>query len=270
MVATGIDSHVRAEAARPFLVAVGNGGVEAVNPIPMPGNGGNTLGGNTLGGNTLGGPTNFGAAPAHGPREGFSLAPFPPAQAPRPDAHAADPIDLHGTEMPAYDMRPGSGNDRRPAIRAEFHRGEPQIVDMTPEQPMQSHAPQPQAGQPGRRPVQTPQGATLFRDPPPSHASQLRASQPETAPVEQAPRSSIFAKVTGLLRRGADPAPLIRTPTGHTSPTQAEGRFDSRAEPRMEPRHDIHMDPPRPTIRQSTGEDAISDVPAFLRRQTSA
>ena len=34
-------------------------------------------------------------------------------------------------------------------------------------------------------------------------------------------------------------------------------------------RPEMRMEPPRPTVRQSGGEEAVSDVPAFLRRQTS-
>jgi cell division protein FtsZ len=215
VVATGIDSHIRAEAARPFLVAVGNGGMEEVNPIPLPG----------TGGHTQGAPTNVTSLQT--PRESPAFIPAPAARA-MPDGNAPETAaDHRGVEMPAFETQPP--------------------------------VPQPVGRRPASAPVQTtPQSAPLFRDP-----SQMTQPEqvPQSAPLEQAPRTSIFTKVTGIWRRNPDPAPAFRT--------QPENRIEVRAEPRMEAHQDIHIDPPRSTIRQSHGEDAVSDVPAFLRRQTS-
>ncbi len=217
VVATGIDSHVRAEAQRPFLVSVGNGGVEQVNPIPLPGTGGHTQGAPSVGSQP---PTL---------RDSFSNPASPQA---RQDGQMEVAGNPRGVEMPAYEARPTAGNDRRPILRTETARGEPPSADLAAE--LTARAPARRAG---------PAGTTLFREAPAVEAAE--------APTEQAPRSSIFAKVTGLLRRGADPAPAARPP----------------ALP-AEPRHDIHVEP-RSVIRPSNGEEAVSDVPAFLRRQTS-
>ena len=212
VVATGIDSHIRAEAQRPFLVSVGNGGTEQVNPIPLPGTGGHTQGAPTV------------SMPSQALRDSLSN----PTPQGRAEGQAEAGAAPRGVEMPVYEARPV---DRRPILRTESARVEPQPMDMTAE---------PAARAPARRPAPA---ATLFREVP--------AAEAGDAPAEQAPRSSIFAKVTGLLRRGADPAPAGR-----------------EALPPAEPRHDIHVEP-RSQVRPSTGEEAVSDVPAFLRRQTS-
>ena len=215
VVATGIDSQIRAEAQRPFLVSVGNGGTEQVNPIPLPGTGGHTQGAPSV------------AMPSQALRDSLSNPGMPPASS-RNEGHTEAGGSPRGVEMPVYEARPPV-NERRPVLRTESSRTEPMEV----------------MADPAARPV-----APIRRAAPPA-ATLFREASVSEEPTEQAPRSSIFAKVTGLLRRGAEPAPPVRAPS-----------------PQTEVRQDIHIEP-RSTIRPSTGEEAVSDVPAFLRRQTS-
>jgi cell division protein FtsZ len=283
VVATGIDMGGRGEQQRPTLVAVGNGGMEEINPIPLPNqthtSGATLSGGGTHSGGTGGSHASGGSVTQiTGFRELSANQPHQPAPA----------RETQGLDIP----RGAETVEARPALPAETARREhPQAeVPLMPrEEPAQrprhatsqaaqnaaaysgqsgGHAQTDHAPQPQRAPT-----SSLFND----------APRPSAAPVsEPVARPNLFVKMTGLLRRGGlVPAP---TPAPHAE-QPAPYRADSRSDPRMEPHQEYRQDPrmdhrtenrpemrmeqPRPTVRQSAGEEAVSDVPAFLRRQTS-
>ncbi len=280
VVATGIDMGVggRSEQQRPTLVAVGNGGREDINPIPLPNHSHNS------GGTQPGG----GVPQITGFRE-LSVQP----QAAAPFVSAA------GRERPGLEIpRSGEPAETRLSPPAETPRelahAEALFLPRADEPPQKfSSGPQPTGPQP---PSGQPLGQSAF------HAQAERAPAPPRAPAStlfaEAPREplakpNLFMKMTGLLRRGSStPVPASRAPVEQPAAHRGEPRVESyRAEPvavarqdyrqdpdsrletrspaRPEMRPEMRMDPPRPTVRQSAGEEAVSDVPAFLRRQTS-
>ena len=279
VVATGIDMGANGRnEQRPTLVAVGNGGMEEINPIPLP---------NQT--QTTGAPQASSASVTHitGFRELSANQPQPqlhPATARETsrDGHGLDiPQGGAATDAGASSSAPGFHTTERHAPGADETR--PRFSGAAPVQPAAHAAPQasPERATPQPRPAAA---SPLFNDAPRAASAPASMAQPAAEPVV---RPNLFAKMTGMLRRGsASPAPAARVqpeqPAAQRSDPRADVRMEARpmepraeshADPRMEPRGDsrpeMHIDQPRPTVRQSGGEDAVSDVPAFLRRQTS-
>jgi cell division protein FtsZ len=259
VVATGIDMGVSGrEHSRPTLVAVSNGGMEEINPIPLPNNSqtsgaphagaGQATAINASGGQHAGHTSSAGVAQIAGFRELSANA--------QPGGREKHGLDIpHSAEHPAPGEPPHREADARHEEPAHRARPAAQAVH-TPSAPVQ-----------GDQMHQRAPGSSLFAD----------------APREQPAKSSLFKTMTGMLRRGgAAPQPDSRLPAEQPAAYRPDPRPDPRsAEPRLEQRVDSHpeqrvqsrpemrMEPPRPTVRQSGGEEAVSDVPAFLRRQTS-
>jgi cell division protein FtsZ len=243
VVATGIDMGVSGrEHSRPTLVAVSNGGMEEINPIPLPNNS-QTSGAPQAGGGQHTGHTGSGVAQIAGFRE--------------LSAHAQP----GGREKHGLDIPNGAGEQRDlPQADIPHH----------PEPAQKSRAAVAQA------PAQTAHAASPDQAPQRAPSS-IFVDSPREAPA----KSSLFKTMTGMLRRsGAPPAqgsrpqehPPAYRPDPRPDPRNAEPRLDPRTEhpeQRAQNRPEMRMDPPRPTVRQSGGEEAVSDVPAFLRRQTS-
>ena len=283
VVATGIDMGAhgsvggRNEHQRPTLVAVSNAGMEEINPIPLP-NQTQTSGASHVASASVTQITGFRELSANQPhanardtsREGLGL-----------DIPYGGP----STDMGSQPSVPSGEAYDREATYAE----EPSHKLRHP-----GAAPNPHAGQPGvhvsadRAPqAHRPAASPLFNDAP-------RAASASEPMAEPAVRPNLFAKMTGLLRRGtSSPAPAPRMQpeqpaTQRTDPRpegrsdgrpdgrpdgRVDARVDARPDPRMEhpvdTRPEMRMEQPRPTVRRSAGEEAVSDVPAFLRRQTS-
>ncbi len=297
VVATGIDMGVngRNELQRPTLVAVGNGGMEEINPIPLP---------NQT--QTSGAPHTAGAPAGSG--SVTQITGFRELSANQPQQAQAATVretgrESHGLDIPlggaaadgAHAPAQSSPAPASPAHASPAHTAnrEAHHADEPIHRPRHSGA----APAPAQQAAQSGMHAPMDRAPQPQRAasSQLFNDAQRAAPAaEHAPepvvRPNLFAMMTGLLRRGtAAPAPATRMqpeqpahrddahraetrpaprPAPHMDPhmeQRGEPRYDTRADTRPE----MHMDPPRPTVRQSGGEDAVSDVPAFLRRQTS-
>jgi cell division protein FtsZ len=109
----------------------------------------------------------------------------------------------------------------------------------------QAEAPAPRlAAHQAGRPVQSARGNGRY------------AEEPAAEQAPQPARKSLFGIVTGAIR-GSLPATAAGAPAQQV-----------RAEPSL---HEaMHDAPARPNVRQTAGEDMGIDIPAFLRRQTSA
>ena len=303
VVATGIDMGMdRGEQKRPTLVAVGNGGMEEIQPIPLP-NQTQTTGAPHTASASVTEISGFRQLSANQPqpqmhpataretsRDGHGLD-IPQGGAATDTSAATSGPAFHGSDRHGPDRH---GPDRNGPDRHAPERHAPGADETrqrssgaAPAQPAAHAAPQ---ASPERAPQQQrPAGTSLFNDTPRGASAPAATAQPAAEPVV---RPNLFAKMTGMLRRGStSPAPAPRVqpeqPAAQRSDPRADMRMDSRpmetrpmetraenhADPRMDQRGDsrpeMHIDQPRPTVRQSGGEDAVSDVPAFLRRQTS-
>ncbi len=302
VVATGIDMGVngRNEQQRPTLVAVGNGGMEEINPIPLPNqtqtSGAPHTAGTPAGSGSVTQITGFrelsanhsqqpqSAAVRETGRENHGLdiplggtaadGAHAPAQASPANAPPAHTTPAH--TQPGHTANREAHHADEPIHRPRHSGAAPAPATAPAQQAAQSgmHAPMDRARQPQRT-----ASSPLFND-------AQRAAPAAEHPPEPAVRPNLFAMMTGLLRRGtAAPPPATRMPQeqpahlgdAHRAEARPAPRLDPNLEQRGEPRYDtradtrpeMHMEQPRPTVRQSGGEDAVSDVPAFLRRQTS-
>jgi cell division protein FtsZ len=215
VVATGIDTPIdRSEAQRPYLVAVGS------DLVPDDAVGSSLPG--TAQAQTTIPPVSLREAAPHVP---------PTIESPaEPSPHAPEQQGQQHDQQ--YGQHPGQQH-AQPERKAPKH---PPVIDLTPVEP-------------ARQPPRTAHGASLFAEAP--HAA--AASAPAMEPTGGKP-VSMFARVTGLFRRGSGES--VATPAQRAEPAMSEPHVEARYEP-------------RPTIRPTVNEEPVSDVPAFLRRQTS-
>ena len=282
VVATGIDMGVgssRGEHQRPTLVAVGNGGMEEFNPIPLP-NQTQTSGEVST--------ANLGAGHSSvTPITGFRGLPGN-----QPGNREAFERESQGLDIPhggsSIDAGPAHASFADEADHREPHPADPSYAHRQEEPP---HKPR----MPGIPPMA---GGHAHMDPAPQRAApslfnEAPRAAPQATPVAApATRPNLFMKMTGLLRRGGSapaPAPVhapvpraqAEQPMAQRPAPRMEQRVDPRQDPRQDPRYDarhdarpeprpeMQMEQPRPASRRPAGEESVSDVPAFLRRQTS-
>ena len=256
VVATGIDMGASGrEHNRPTLVAVSNGGMEEINPIPLPNNSQTSGAPHASSSQHTGHTGGSGVAQIAGFRELSANA--------QPGGR-----EKHGLDIPY------SATEQRDLPQAD--------IPHQPEPAQKSRAAAAQVhGQVA--PAQTGHAASVYEAPQRAPSS-IFTDSPREAPA----KSSLFKTMTGMLRRGVAPAQAARPqehppayrpdprpdprPEARSESRSAEPRLDTRSdatEQRVQNRPEMRMDPPRPTVRQSGGEESVSDVPAFLRRQTS-
>ncbi len=232
VVATGIDTPVQRTAERPRLVAVGGGAVaQASAPQPSVSS----------------------AAGANGAPLGIMVA---PPMAMRPSGSGMAPQVVSGMAAQAR---------LQPVRQAPSIAPLPRMVPSAPLQTAAQAAEADYAAEGGYAEEQAEAPAALHQAPhPASRAAQQPPLRPHSrysedqaaGPAPQPARKSLFGIVTGAIR-GSLPA------TQASAPAQPV-----RSEPSL---HEaMHDAPVRPNVRQAGGEDMGIDIPAFLRRQTSA
>jgi cell division protein FtsZ len=216
VVATGIDTPMDRSESRPYLVAVGDGLVpdDAVG-FSLPG---------TSHTQTTIPPVALRDVTPHAPPMTESPGGAPQGEpSPHASEQQSEQHDQHYGQQHAHPERKASK--------------QPPVIDLTPtEQTRQSPRPAP--------------GASLFAEAPRAAA----VSAPAMEPTGGSKPVSMFAKVTGLFRRGSGEP--VAAPAQRAEPAMSEPHAEARYEP-------------RPTVRPAMNEDQVSDVPAFLRRQTS-
>jgi cell division protein FtsZ len=219
VVATGIDTPIDRSESRPYLVAVGSDLVpdDAVG-ASLPG---------TAQTQTTIPPVTLREAPSF----------VPPTSDPSTGAPQAEPSRAPEQQGQQHDQHFGPQHGQQhaqPERRAP--KQQPPVIDLTPIEQT-------------RQPPRAAHGASLFAEAPRT----ATPSAPAMEPVGGKP-VSMFAKVTGLFRRGG----------GEPAAAPIQRAEPAMSEPRAEPRHE-----PRPMVRPAVNEEQVSDVPAFLRRQTS-
>ena len=259
VVATGIDTPVQKTAERPRLVAVGGGAVaqsavaqSAVAQSAVAQSVAGQSGGAQAGVSTANG--------ANGASLGVMMASPAPAVAMRPS----------GSALPQHSA-PGMQPQARPQPSRQQASGAP-LPRMVPSAPVPAQAVQAAHLQPvdteyategsyADDPAEAPATSRLaaYQNGRPAPSARANGRYAEDQAAESAPqpaRKSLFGIVTGAIR-GSLPA----TPSG------AQG-MQVRAEPTL---HEAMQDgPPRPNVHQTATDDMGIDIPAFLRRQTSA
>jgi cell division protein FtsZ len=247
VVATGIDTPAMKAGERPRLVAVPGGaaaaGEHATHAVGQQQPAVAAATPATVGNLALA------QQPSLHPASSAMLRPAAPQPLGRPPQPGARPPAGYTLQSPAQPATSRFASPPPAAPAQELDSGSYDSPAYAEPQPRPQPAPRPPLQQrlaarasepriPGR-------SATLFADPPPA------------APPPAPPRPSLFGRVTGAFRgQAAEPPPAAKP---HA---QASNRPE-------QPAPESAGEPARPSVRQTVGEDAAVDIPAFLRRQSS-
>jgi cell division protein FtsZ len=234
VVATGIDSHVQAmqPIQRPHLVAVG-GAMPMPHAAPPPVVAAPVVATPVVATPVVAAPAM--AAPMMAPPVTVAASGHAPAP-------AAPPMHMTMGAVALANPEP----DAAPAPQAPPHA--PAMAEAAPA-PMRAPPPFVAPQVPNRQPR-----GGLFAEPP---MEAVQAEPPAGPTRDDIARPTLFARMTGRLRRQAEP----------TAPPPAEPQL-RRAEPTMQP--EPRVEPVRAAVRPAGNEEmGILDIPTFLRRQSS-